>query len=616
MATQNVVDELIVTLTLDADNYQQVQVRIERESDRTFRNQQDRARRTDRTNRDQQKRLKDVAAGVKSFATQVTAAVGIVSGLGIAVGSVLTGFVNFETGLRRQAVGTALSNRQMQAWGATARRMGADANAGAEAIANLAREQKVGIQTGNAPTMVGLSKIGVNVNQDRPIEDILAQAQSIYRSAPDAQKQQYESSLLASGVSADLILMIKSPLNALDAFAQSFGEATEENRKAADAWASTLETLKANGIKVAGTLLTVLQPAIERGAEKLADLALKFADFADDLREAGGGVDAFQSTLNKHVPELGRLLEGFRMELGLIKGVTDVVGHRLELFGKALEDLGSWVMFFLNKARAPWGNKPLGTDLVDRFQSATGTGNGVSVAQRSVMAFDDWWRGLVSQARAGATPAALPRNIENDAPGLPRNIENDAPSTGRGPVTASSTAMMAELTGKYGKSVQEAAAIVANFHGESSLDPTAHNKEGGGTGARGLAQWRGARTEAFRKRYGKMPNEATWQQQIEFLMTDPYEKALLARSFNAAGDNSPMALGASMSKIFEGHPHRELDARRGGHAERLASTFNGQGAGNTVNIQNMTVQTPDSQNFVDGLQRIPSTQPYNTVIRP
>src|SRR6185503_17310267 len=141
-------------------------------------------------NKDQQKRLKDVAAGVRSFAGQVTAAVGVVTGLGAAVGGVLTGLLGFETGLRRQAVGTAMSNKQMQAWGATARRLGADANAGAEAIAALAKERQQFELTGNAPTMQALARMGVNVDRGRPLEDVLAQAQQIYRNAPEGQRQQ------------------------------------------------------------------------------------------------------------------------------------------------------------------------------------------------------------------------------------------------------------------------------------------------------------------------------------------------------------------------------------------------------------------------------------------
>lgn len=605
MANQNVIDELIVQLTLDAEKYSRAEAKIDRDADRTFRNQQERARRTDRTNRDQQRRLKDVASGVKAFALQVTAAVGVVTGLGAAVGGVLSGFLNFETGLRRQAVGTALSNRQMQAWGATARRMGADANAGAEAIANLAREQKIGLQTGNAPTLQGLARIGVNIDPSRSIEDVLAQAQSIYRGAPKAQRQQYETTLLASGVSADLVLMIKSEIDARDAYARSFSQAAEENRKALDQLADSYESIKASGIAVAATLLEALQPAIASGAEQLQTFATKVADFSRSVQDAGGGVDAFQSSLDKHLPWLGHLFEGFRLLGGVVQGVWQGLKNLMDW----LPTQGQGVRNFLNRSRNPFGTEPLG----DAIQNAAGRavrglfGNDsgdIGAVGRANLAVNDWLR------KATAKPGdatGLPRNIENDPPArLPRNIENDAP------IGSDAQSLMTTLTSQYGLSVPQAAALVANWQRESGLRPNAINREGGGTGARGLAQWRGARTEAFRKRYGVMPDQASVAQQVEFALTDPYERSLLNKSFAVGGDADQ--LGVAVSKIYEAHGNVREDLRRGREAGALAAGYGGQ-PGATVNIQNLNVQSNDAQSFVGDLQRLDTTQPYNSVIR-
>ena len=153
MAEASVIDELVVKLTLDAEAYTRAHGQIDININQTEKKLADNARKTDRRDKDQQKRLKDVAAGVRTFAATVASAVTIVAGLGVTVGATLGNFLGFETALRRQAVGTGFSNREMQAWSASARRLGADANAGAEAIANLAREQKTGILTGNAPTL-------------------------------------------------------------------------------------------------------------------------------------------------------------------------------------------------------------------------------------------------------------------------------------------------------------------------------------------------------------------------------------------------------------------------------------------------------------------------------
>lgn len=615
MAAQ-VVDELIVTLSLDAEPYEKAEARVERSTARTFRQQQERGRTTDRMNKDQQKRLKDVAAGVRSFAGQVTVAVGIVTGLGVAVGGALTGLLGFETGLRRQAVGTAMSNKQLQAWSATARRLGADAAAGGEAIAALAKERQQFELTGNAPTMQALARMGVNTDRGRPLEDVLAQAQQIYRNAPDGQKQQYENTLAAQGVSSDLILMIKSERDVREAFTQSLSQATEENRKALDALADAFESIKATSIGVAATLLEALQPAIEVGAQKLSDFAAELVTFTKDVKDAGGGVEGFQQALDKNVPMLGKLFEGFRLEGQLLKDATNVVVTRFRETGQALGILWERISGWLNIVRAPWGSKGLVDDIRDRVRDATGTKSGQSITQRAVLGLDDWWRGIVDHS----TPdrGATVRNIENDGPtpgnphGLPRNIENDGPAMGSG--RADPQGLMTKLITQYGLNAQEAAAVVANWQAESGLKSGAFNPAGGGSGARGLAQWRGARTAAFQSRYGVTPDKGSIDQQVEFALTDPYERDLLMKSLRTG--NTAADKGRAVSQYYEAHGNVREDARRGAEAQKLAAAYSGPaGNGPAVNIQNLNVTAQDAAGFVGGLQRMDGTQSYNTVIR-
>lgn len=611
MAAQ-VVDELIVTLSLDAQEYEKAEAEVERKTERTFRQQQQRAGATDRTNKDQQRRLKDVAAGVRSFATQVTAAVGIVSGLGVAVGGVLSGFLKFETGLRRQAVGTGLSNKELQAWSATARRLGADADAGAEALANLAKEQRQGLLTGNAPTLMALGRMGVNIDTSRSLQDILGDAQARYRAAPDGQKRQFEDSLVAQGVSSDLILMIKSERDVREAFTQSLSQATEENRKALDQLADAFESMKATAISISATLLEALQPAIAETAALLSEMATQVVTFTKDVQDAGGGVDGFQQALDKNIPLLGRLFEGFRMEAQLVADAAAVVRNVFRSVDQTLSPI-------IKKIAWAFGydfgsdDKAFGADYgVDPSKPRLSTG------QRAAIAVSDWWKSAVTGSRSAnkaadaGNPYNLPRNIENDAPSanphnLPRNIENDAPST-----TGDAQDLMSKLITQYGLTAQQAAAVVANWNRESGLRGDAFNGAGGGTGARGLAQWRGDRTKAFQARYGVMPDQASIDQQVEFAMTDPYERSLMQKAFAKGG--TAQQLGRSYSEIYEAHGKTAEDIRRGNDAQRLAGTY-GQGGGTNVSIQNMTVQTPDATGFVGGMQRLGGTQSYNTVIR-
>jgi Phage tail lysozyme len=61
----------------------------------------------------------------------------------------------------------------------------------------------------------------------------------------------------------------------------------------------------------------------------------------------------------------------------------------------------------------------------------------------------------------------------------------------------------------------QARGVAAGIHAESRGDPTAFNPAGGGKGAFGIGQWRGARLDRLRERYGPNPS---LEQQVEFLV--------------------------------------------------------------------------------------------------
>lgn len=175
-ANQNVVDELVVKLTLDAKEYkkgEQTIINIVNKTEVALKQADEKQTKREKA---AQKRQKETLKGVKELAQgfkQLTYTIASILGVGSVGGIValLTGFAGMETGLRRASVATGLSNREMQAWGATARRLGADAQAGASAIADLAREQKTFNLTGNAPTLAAFSRIGVRVGpNDNPAE--------------------------------------------------------------------------------------------------------------------------------------------------------------------------------------------------------------------------------------------------------------------------------------------------------------------------------------------------------------------------------------------------------------------------------------------------------------
>ena len=258
-ANAQVVDELIVKLTLDTKQYdkqeQQINTRVE-------------------------KTAKGLGAWGKALGLVVTAVAGM--------SAALVSLVNFEARLRRIAVATGMSNREMQAWGSTARRLGADADSGRQALADLAKEQRQMSITGSAPTLSALARIGVNAGRGTSITDMLAQAQTIYRNAAPGQRENIENVLSSQGVSDDLILMIKSEKDVREQYKRSYIESSDENRKALDAVTDSMETLNNAGIKATAKGLDFAEGAATGFANVLHNVTDTVREFGHSLRAAMG----------------------------------------------------------------------------------------------------------------------------------------------------------------------------------------------------------------------------------------------------------------------------------------------------------------------------------------
>jgi hypothetical protein len=604
-ANQNVIDELVVKLTLDAKDYQDKDKLIINLINKTEVSLKDADSKQKKRDREQKKRnqetlkgVKELAQGFKNLALTVGAMLGIGSAAGI-VGAVVA-LANMETGLRRAAVSTGLSNRELQAYGSTMRRLGADAQGGAQAIADLAREQKQFNITGQAPTLQAFARLGIRANSTTNIADILAQAQQTYRQATPAQKNQIESGLAAQGVSADLIVAIKSEKDIREEFARSYAESAEENRKALDAVTDGLTALGNAAANVANSIATVLQPYIEQFSGYVSDGAQRVSQFVDRVMAAGGGVDGFLKVLNEDSPEVAALLKDLQTGLTVFAQAIDLATYGLKLIGEGLKGVYDWLD---NKLSILGGGKGETHPLKD----AVGT-----VKDAIVWA----WKGSLQDARnEGVTHLSGEASGVRLSSGAARRIAGGALSPGgaTGPLNAGpggAQEIMQYLVTRHGFTVPQAAAVAANAQGESTLRPNAVSPDGG---ALGLMQWRGPRIAAFRKQFGINPNQATWQQQMDFLATNDYERGLLNKSFEAAGP-----IGQNVSRIFEAHGNVAEDVRRGSAAAQLASAYGGTtgaGVGQQINIQSMTVQANTPQELVGGITRQSGVQSYNSAVR-
>lgn len=609
MANAAIVDELLVLLRLDTSQYK----KADREIEKQVANTEKKLKKTDDARNKRMKEssqtVKQFAASMRSLALTVGAVLGVGGGAAGLVQAVVA-LTNFETSLRRTGVSTGQSNRTLQAWGSAARRLGADAEAGRAALAELAKEQRQFHLTGNAPTMQAFARMGINVSPDADIADILANAQRVYRGSSKAQQGQIEAGLSASGVSGDLILMIRSEKDVREEFARSFAESATENRKALDSVTNALEAAKNSALNIANALATALQPQIEQFGQWLSTGAAQVSAFVDKVIAAGGGVAGFTKVLDDESPELARLLRALGSAVSFLGETLDVVLLGFKKLAAAAEVIYTWVD---EKLGAVVGGPGKIKGAVTDF------GEGVAKG----------WRMLVGEARTGSpgggvllTPEAKARLAagEGGAAGGAGATAAAAPPTGVARVAprggnASQDEVMRGLIAR-GFTVDQAAAVAANIKHESNYNPAAYNPKGGGIGAHGLFQLRGDRARAFQARYGKLPSQATIDEQLDFFASsDPEERRSRQAAF--AGGGSAAQLGTAVSAKYERHGNVAEDLRRGQTAAAIAAQYGQQPqVGQQINIHGpVTVQANNPQELVGGIQRVGGATNYNSAVR-
>ena len=611
MPAMTVVEELVVLLRLNSEPYK----KADREIDKSVATTEKKLKKVDEA---RTKRMHESTRAVKQFATSMRALALTVGGV-LGVGGGAAGLVqavialtNFEVGLRRLGVSTGQSNRTLQAWGSTAARLGADAEAGRAALAGLAKEQRQFHMTGQAPTLQAFARMGINVSPDAPIEDMLANAQRVYRSSSKAQQGQIEAGLSASGVSDEIITMIKSEKDVRAEFARSFAESASENRKALDAVSSALEAAKNSALNVANALMSLVQPHIDQFGQWLSGGAQQLSAFVDKVIAAGGGVDGFMRVMGNESPELARLLRGAGSAAGFLKDVLDVVVFGFKKLAAAADAIYTWVEEKIGKI-VPAGVKGAVADF----------GDGVAKG----------WRMVVGEAhdpagRSGGGVLLTPQTQARIAAGegATASASATAPTgaaAGRPSARATRDDVIRHLIG-MGLTVDQAAAMAANIQGESNFDPTAINKS---SGAAGLMQYLSKdRVADFQRRYGTTPDKAPWQTQLNFLKESPAEWSRLQRSMS--GGKSAADYGAGISRVFEAHGNVAEDARRAQLAVQYAREYKAGGGttgsvggpasptiGQQINVQSVTVQANNAQEFATSVSRVGGATNYNSATR-
>jgi hypothetical protein len=507
---QNVVDELVVKLTLDADEYKKADAEVDKRAseterkrkredtarDRRERKRRDNARTERRESEDKSKDMRGLTGVAKQLGDTlkgVSRAGGVLFGLGVAgAGGILaavTALTGFENGLRRTAVATGLSNKEMQAWQSTAQRLGADATSGGQSIADLAREQKQFALTGQAPTMQALQRIGVNVGPDQSIGDMLGQAQQVYRQSSKPQQDQIEAQLSAMGVSSDLIVMIKSETDAREAYNRSLAESTEENRKAMQDFNDAMAAVKNASIEVAGILASLVTPWAKGAADAVHDFAAK-------IEAAGGGVVGLTNVLRKEAPDLAAVLNGVGSGFKWLSQAADILLDDFHAIGTGIAGFLKWL--------GSLGGGAVGRFIGPIWQSITDQWN----KEASEAAANN--RKNFGGSVAGAVDSAG-RAILGQGSTAQQNARFDA-STRKSNAQEVFRAAVAQ-----GATPAQALALSGQAFDESGFNPNATSQDGG---AYGLFQWRGRRLAALRAFMAQHADLSPVDAQVAFAMQE------------------------------------------------------------------------------------------------
>lgn len=200
---------------------------------------------------------------------------------------------------------------------------------------------------------------------------------------------------------------------------------------------------------------------------------------------------------------------------------------------------------------------------------------------------------LGSLAQGGLGSEHLPGFGGGSTPGIaPKNANTGKKVDVNDPKVAH--AMDVLMGGGYSR--EDAAAIVGNLMMESGLDPTAYNKQGGGQGHRGIAQWGGTRLQSFRLLMGKDVSEASVDEQLKFVMWE------LANTHKKAAEAMRTAIGedAKVAAIWgkyeiPGVTDPSLPARQGiGRA--LTSGTHNYGGDRNLNINHTVTNNVSGMN--------------------
>jgi hypothetical protein len=169
-----------------------------------------------------------------------------------------------------------------------------------------------------------------------------------------------------------------------------------------------------------------------------------------------------------------------------------------------------------------------------------------------------------------------------EAGGSWKSVPGTAPKVTQG--SANRLAQAEQFFTSHGFPPEAAKGIAAALFFESgkTLSTTAFNPAGGGRGAIGIGQWRGERIDQFRKLFGKDLNQATLEEQLQYVLWE-------------------MTQGKDAGALQAGNLLHKPGIKAGAAAGTFLNLFERPGPGGAQEIK-------DASGFADALSRLAAQQ--------
>lgn len=520
MASQEIIDEFIVTLGLDGSEYDKGMVAADKRQNKLRQSaaQWDKERRQARTaedrdiRRDNERKEREASRTYKTLRRDALAFFSVFTA-GKAVKNFFADTINNAAGLGYLAQNLGKSTESLTAWQLATERAGGSAE-GIIAQFKESADTLAALRTGLGPNegLQNFFRFGGNKDDLKDAESYLLARSRIVNEV--FQTDPTKAALLARqmGILEDQFDLIKQGPEAINALVAAqrknavvTAESAERARQLKNQWLDFTQTLEASTIKV----LIASIPALSKFTEGLVTLANKVGDNKDDIAQV--------------VSDLTNFLVNTDWS-GVIASAKE--------FGGEVKSIADSLRDIINRYDEWMGKPKVQTEGVTKLPGAIAFGKDEAMARDRV---------------ATGRPAPAPRNLsqwqKEYVEGLDKGVGNTVSTFGalkksdhpiidaftggslnkflkelidpKRPVDPKKAGYIMSRLKSLGWNNEQAAGITGSLAQESDLDFNALNAS---SGAYGIAQWLSKdRLKAFRDKYGKDIRRSTLDEQIDFM---------------------------------------------------------------------------------------------------